>query len=109
MDRAQSFLQKSRSEYLSAQKDAQRIEADQSANEERQRQARQDYIDVLKRDADIEAKNTQVEIQQQEQQLQDIAQFSVTVFSSLAEMGKASEERRIEQAKRYCFTNWSQP
>lgn len=99
MDRAQSFLQKSRSEYLSAQKDAQRIEADQrQANEERQRQARQDYIDVLKRDADIEARNTQAEIQQQEQQLRDIAQFSVTAFSSLAEMGKASEERRIEQA-----------
>ena len=83
------FLQRNRAGYLAAQKDAQRIEADQrQANEARQRQARQDYIDTLKRDAQIEAENTQTEIQQQEQQLRDIAQFSVTAFQSAMIWGK---------------------
>lgn len=99
MDRAQSFLEKNRAGYLAAQKDAQRIEADQrEANEKLQRQARQDYIDTLKRDANIEAKNTQDQIAKQEQQLKDIAQFSVTAFQSAIDINKARQERRIEQA-----------
>ena len=63
-----------------------------------QRQARQDYIDTLKRDAQIEAENTQTEIAKQEQQLKDIAQFSVTAFQSAMDINKARQDRRIEQA-----------
>ena len=99
MDRAQAFLEKNRSGYLSAQKEVQTAEANQrEANEKFQRQARQDYIDALKRDAEIEAKNTQAELQQQEQMIRDIAQFSATAYNAFAELGKQREERRVEQA-----------
>lgn len=99
MDRAQSFLEKNREGYLAAQKDAQRIEADQrEANEQRRSAAQQQYIDILKRDADIEAQNTQAEIQQQEQLLRDLGQFSVTALGAFNEINRAKQERRIEQA-----------
>ena len=99
MDRAQSFLQRTREGYLSAQKEAQRIETDQrEANEKRQRQARQEYIDILKRDAEIENANTQADIQKQEQLFNDLAQFSVTAYKTFTEIKEAQRSREIDQA-----------
>ena len=95
MDRAQSFFQRTRKGYLSAQKEVQRIEADQrEANEKRQQRARQEYIDILKRDAEIEKANTQADIQRQEQLFNDLAQFSVTAFKTFTEIQAA--QRRPE-------------
>ena len=99
MDRAQSFLQKNREEYLRAQKSAQNIEADQrEQNEQSRRKAQQDYIDALKRDADIEAKNTQAQIDKQEQLLRDLSQFSATALKTVFDLGDARQKRKIEQA-----------
>ena len=99
MDRAQSFLQKNREEYLQAQKSAQNIEADQrEQNEQARRKAQQDYIDALKRDADIEAKNTQAQIDKQEQLFRDLSQFSATALKTVFDLGDARQKRKIEQA-----------
>ena len=100
MDRAQSFLEKNREEYLQAQKSAQNIEADQrEQNEQARRKAQQDYIDALKRDADIEAKNTQAQIDKQEQLLRDLSQFSATALKSVFDLGDArGRNEKIEQA-----------
>ena len=98
MNVAQAALEKNQQLFLAAQQQAQNVEMKtREMNEKFERENRQQYIDALKRDNQIENANRAAEQQRQQKILGDLAKFSVSAVKQLVDTGAKNEKRRVDQ------------
>lgn len=98
MNAAQAALERNQQIFLAAQQQAQNVEMKtREMNEKFERENRQQYIDALKRDAEIENANQAAEQQRQQKILGDLVNFSVSAAQQFIDIAGKNEQNKVDQ------------